>query len=165
VDAPSRWRFYPRYEESRPEHIVERVICGFCHEPVLPHGSLVLFDTHLAIDFDGSFVLITDSEQHELDGYAVKFLRRAANGTPELVTNVGCKRLTTQTIIGTLVAVYIPRKDGHTADPPNSLDSHLRTLVEQAMAQESGRRDRVVMDAVSRWGQPDKPQHDAQTRS
>jgi hypothetical protein len=158
VHAPSRWRFYPRHEESRPEHVVSYVNCGFCHEPVLPHGSLALFDTHLEVDFEGSFVLIRDSEQPDFEGYSIKFLRRATDGGPELVSNVGRKPLTTQTIIGTLVSAYVPQKD-QPAGPADSLDSQLRMRVDQAMAQESGRRARAVQDAVGRWGQPERPSH------
>jgi hypothetical protein len=143
-----RMRFYPRYEEATREHLVSIVVCGYCHEPVLPHGSLCIFDKHLAIDVhDGSFVLLSDPEQPDLGGWAVKFLRRAADGTLELASNVGRKRLTRQTIIGTLVAVYLPGKGAQ--DP---VDSRLRALVGEAATREAARRADVAAAAVKRWG-------------
>lgn len=131
------------------------VCCGHCHEPVLPFGSLLLFDTHLAIDLEGSFVLLKDEAQADLDGLAIEFLRRAADGTLELANNLGRKSLTTrQTVIGTLVAVYIPTDGDSAGNAAGELDSRIRAVGDQALARERARRADVAAEAVSRWGKP-----------
>jgi hypothetical protein len=152
MSLSGRFRAYPRHTESRLEHVVSLVNCGNCHHPVLQHGWLLLFDKHLAIEVegDGSFVLLTDPDQPDFDNLAVKYLRRGADDALELVSNVGVKRLTARhTVIGTLVCAYIP-EPGATGEE----DAALRAVAEQAMAQESARRDQVATDAVNRWGKP-----------
>jgi hypothetical protein len=111
VSLSGRFRAYPRHQESRPEHVISVVNCGHCQHPPLQHSWLLLFDRHLAIkvEGDGSFVLLTDPDQADFDNVTVKYLRRGADGALELVSNVGVKKLTArQTVIGTLVAAYIP---------------------------------------------------------
>jgi hypothetical protein len=148
-----RFKPWPRYSQSRPEHRITTVSCGYCHAPAIPFGSLAICDTHLAIE-DDSFVLVGDPDQPDFNGSALKFLRRNVDGRRELVSQVGAKPLSKRDcVIGTLVAVYMPR-DGDAAGIAIELDTEIRAALDQALASERARRGAITAAAVARWGQP-----------
>lgn len=148
AQAPGRFRFFPRFEQSSAEHLIALVNCGYCQHSVVPHGSFQLFDAHLAIEPD-SFVLLRDPTQPDFDGYSLKFLRRRELGHYQLVSEISRRRLTGQEIIATLVMVYTPDPAGG-AD----FDRRIRALVDLGMARERMRRDQVETGAVAKWGSP-----------
>jgi hypothetical protein len=112
----------------------------------------MLFARDVAVNVDGGvdggcFVAVTGAPWHHPDFFAVKFLKRTADGF-ELRHNGGAERLARgMTVIGVLVAAIMPAEGSQEA-------LHLRELADQALVKERSRREQVVADAVSRWGQP-----------